>query len=372
MGAPLQRASIKGVNQMFDESNSRGNYSTPDTWAVLDDLQALLARANRQHERGDSLNLEDILREASRLLDKARPGSVQEIVHQSVRELLHSYWAQVTLRKEYAPTGFARLNTVLGGGLEAKRLIVLLGAPGAGKTTLANQIADHVADAGRPVLYVTSEDHPHDLLAKTLARIGHISYTAVLKGWETERAKIDSALTMQAERLSSERLCYIDASGGLSRDAIKARAHMHFSHFADAGRGLLVVDYLQRLARAQRDLVGTWRDLREVVTLLTEQLRAVACDLDCCVIALASQNRASGYGSNGTSALASAKESGDIEYTADVIMALTEDKDRKTSSSFIKPRLLRIDKNRQGDVTGDYPIPLDWQPDRQMFTEAIR
>jgi len=100
------------------------------------------------------------------------------------------------------------------------------------------------------------------------------------------------------------------------------------------------------------------------VTLLTEQLRAVAVDLDCTVIALASQNRMSGY--NGNNSLATAKESGDIEYTSDVIMALVKDEKHP------KDRLLRIDKNRQGNVTDEHPLEFDWQPDRQMFTELAK
>ncbi len=128
------------------------------------------------------------------------------------------------------------------------------------------------------------------------------------------------------------------------------------------------MDYLQRLARSQRDLTGAQnKDLRELVTSLTERLRSLACALDCCVIALASQNRASGYGRGDNNALASAKESGDIEYTADVIMALAEDSERAPGASFIQSVKLRIDKNRQGEKTA---IALDWQPDIQTFSEA--
>jgi hypothetical protein len=82
---------------------------------------------------------------------------------------------------------------------------------------------------------------------------------------------------------------------------------------------------------------------------------------------VASQNRASGY-SAANSALASAKESGDIEYTADVIMALGEDTERRASASFLQPMLLRIDKNRQGSK--ERKLAFDFQGDRQLFTEV--
>jgi len=338
---------------------------------MIDDLSAALANEHRRHARGDSLLVEDVVGQAEASLRKIRAGSTPCIATQSVGDLLPGYWAHIGRRRECATTGFTRLDDALGGGLESQRLLVLLGAPGVGKTAFTNQVADHVANSGRPVLYVTSEDRPYDLLAKTLARIGQVKcYTAVLKGWETERTKINAALAMAAERKSSERLRYVDASSGLALSTMKALAEEHFTRYTQAGQGVLIVDYLQRLARAQRDLVGTGRDLREVVTLLTEQLRAVAVDLDCTVLALASQNRASGY--NGNNSLASAKESGDIEYTSDALMALVEDTKRQPGTSFLEARLLRIDKNRQGRVTGDAPIQLDWWPDRQMFTDVAR
>jgi replicative DNA helicase len=338
--------------------------------ALKEEVEYTFANALRRHERGDSLTVEQVLQQADTLLSKLRQASAPQIAEYALRDLLRDYWEHIAARKHCVPTGIKGLNDALGGGLEAQRLLVELGAPGVGKTALANQVADHVANAGRPVLYVTSEDSPFTLLAKTLARVGDINYTAVLKGWESERAKINAAIAVQAERTSSGTLRYVDASQGLSLDAMKELARAHFARYANAGQGLLVVDYLQRFARAQRDLLAAGRDLREVVTVLTESLRSIACELDCCVLALASQNRASGYGAgNGASSLASAKESGDIEYTADVIMALVEDKDRKPGASMLKPRLLRLDKNRQGDTT---TLQLDWQGDRQRFTEAIK
>src|SRR6266702_3812489 len=353
--------------------------TTSEPWnkltALKEDVEYTFANAIRRHQRGDPIDHEEVLKQALALLEKACPADIPQISEQSLRELMEGYWTHIKARKNCAPTGFRALNDALGGGLEAQRLVVLLGAPGAGKTALANQIADHAADAGRPVLYVTSEDTPFTLLAKTIARIGDVDYTAVLKGWETHQAKINAALASQAERQSSDRLHYLDATNGITLAAIRSRAQEHFARYANAGQGILVIDYLQRLARSQRDVLGANRDLRELVTVLTEHLRGIACELDCCVVALASQNRASGYGANGASALASAKESGDIEYSADVIMALSKEDEsrpgaRKAGTAFIKPWILRIDKNRQGATVEK--LELDWQGDRQRFTEAIR
>ena len=54
---------------------------------------------------------------------------------------------------DYVPTGFEVLDKALGGGLP-NELITLGATPSAGKTTLANQIADNIAKSGRNVLFV--------------------------------------------------------------------------------------------------------------------------------------------------------------------------------------------------------------------------
>lgn len=290
---------------------------------------------------------------------------------------LHAYWERVAEQRQAAPVGLGGLDSALGGGLQPRRLVVLLGAPGGGKTTLANQIAEHVADSGRPVVYLTTEDPPAALLAKTVARLGGLDYDAVLQGHQSQRERINAALRAVGERRSAARLLYVEETGRITLDALEQVARAHFAQYADAGAGLLVVDYLQRWARAHRVASGQREELREAVGRLTEDLRGVARRLNCGVLALASMNRASGYGAgkNGeTSALASAKESGDIEFTADVVMAIAEPSEKQRERWNVplhqEPRILRVDKNRQGRVTSNAPIRLHWYPARQTFTEA--
>lgn len=278
--------------------------------------------------------------------------------------LAEGYWARISEQREAAPTGLGTLDSTLGGGLQSRRLMILLGGPGAGKTTFANQIAEHLADAGRAVVYWGTEDTPEVLLAKHIARLGNIDYSAALQGRKSERERINATLQDMIERGSSQRLLYIEDTGRLSLDTLRTVAGKHFK--TGNGPGLLVVDYLQRIARAQREAAGGVRELRELVSWLTERLGDLARELDCTVLALASQNRASGYNTSG-SALASAKESGDVEFTADVLMAIGEDTERKGGASFVKPWVLRIDKNRQGP-TGK--VDLDWYRDRQKFSVA--
>ncbi len=62
------------------------------------------------------------------------------------------------------PTGIAGLDEVIGGGLLKSGVYMVQGAPGAGKTILANQIGFTLAAAGERVVYVT-------MLAESHARL---------------------------------------------------------------------------------------------------------------------------------------------------------------------------------------------------------
>ena len=347
--------------------------TTAELVKLVENAHGYLANAEKQHSAGKQLDAQAVLDTAQTLLQKvyetqktASASTTETLLDMASGEI--DYWAHVKKRKETATTGLTGFNEMLGGGLEPQRLMVLAGAPGGGKTTLANQIAEFVArsEKGRPVLYVTSEDQPFTLLAKTLARQARIDYTAVLKGYDAEKARISEALTNYQASHAAQRLRYLDATVAVSLDTIKERARVHFEAFKESGSGLLIVDYLQRIARAS-GLFRSNGDLRQSVTLVTEQLKAMASELECTVMVLASQHRAGGYGTSNNT-LSSAKESGDIEYTADVFMAIGDDSERIANSN-IKPKVLELAKNRQG-ATG--AVNLDFFARIQQFTEAAK
>jgi len=66
-------------------------------------------------------------------------------------------------------TGVPGLDVILGGGLEPGSVTVLAGAPGTGKTILAQQICFANATTARRAIYYTTLSEPHSKLVRHLA-----------------------------------------------------------------------------------------------------------------------------------------------------------------------------------------------------------
>jgi circadian clock protein KaiC len=109
-------------------------------------------------------------------------------------------------------TGIPYLDLLLGGGLPRGAIAMVVGAPGTGKTTLAQQLAFHLASQGANVLYLTGHSETH---AKLLAygrgfrffvpeqvgtRVQYLSLADLLVrgAEETERSIIATARGMEA------------------------------------------------------------------------------------------------------------------------------------------------------------------------------
>src|ERR1700674_5945316 len=65
-------------------------------------------------------------------------------------------------------TGLPDLDLILGGGLEPGSLVILAGAPGTGKTILAQQICFANATPEHKALYYTTLSEPHSKLVRHL------------------------------------------------------------------------------------------------------------------------------------------------------------------------------------------------------------
>lgn len=257
-------------------------------------------------------------------------------------------------------SGIPRLDALLGGF--QRGLYLLAGAPGVGKTTLALQTALHVSREV-PVLYVTFENTAANLLTKALCVEAAISSADVARGFASTEA-----LAEAGEKLRSQlrRLILIDGDGHWTVSQVAALARRTLEAQRQR-RCLVVVDYLQLWAKTSRELRGL-NEARTKVDALAGDLIDLARRLDSPVLALSSQSRTGGaYGrGGGENSLDSFKESGDLEYSADVALFLTAAKERTASPPAVAVDLT-VRKNRHGP-TGS--VDLLFLPARGTLREV--
>ena len=252
-------------------------------------------------------------------------------------------------------TALIQCNNLLGG---------FAGAPGMGKTTLALQLAA-AATADVPVVVVTFEHASANLTLKLLCTRAGINPRDVQRGY-ADLTKLRAAA--EAWQPVAQRLAVVEGSSQLTVAQVRAQARRAMRQH-QSERCLVVVDYLQLWAKVAEDLRGNF-SVRERVDMLGGLLRELALGLHSPVLALASQNRSAGnYGNGkGSAALDSLKESGDLEYAADVVLFLTEAQERCATPP-ARAVELTVAKNRQGD-TGK--LSLIFRPDLGTMREEAR
>ena len=82
-------------------------------------------------------------------------------------------------------TGVPNLDLVLGGGIVEGDVMLVIGAPGSGKTTFAVQLAFHAASTGRPVVILSTFAEPGARLLKRVAARGgrdRIQFSRIAEG----------------------------------------------------------------------------------------------------------------------------------------------------------------------------------------------
>jgi replicative DNA helicase len=259
-------------------------------------------------------------------------------------------------------TGLTQLDHILGGLSEG--LYLLAGPPGMGKTTLALQVAA-AATKDVPVVVVTFEHAPANLTLKLLCGHAGVNLRDVQRGY-ADLAKLRHAAEAWAP--VAQRLAIVEGSSQLTMAHVRAQARRALRQH-QAERCLVVVDYLQLWAKVAEDLRGNF-SVRERVDMLGGLLRELALGLRSPVLALASQNRSAGnYGTGkGSAALDSLKESGDLEYAADVVVFLTEAQEC-TATPPARAVELTVAKNRHGE-TGR--VGLIFRPDLGTMREEAK
>lgn len=294
--------------------------------------------------------------------------------------------------EEPTPTGIDGLDAVLDGGLRPG-LYALGALSSMGKTTLAVQIADHIAESGRDVLFVTIEQSAREIVAKSLSRLvrtlhgtGYnvISATEAVSPsrrarWGEAQAKAFEDAVGAYDALIAPRMHIMEGTDQPTVEDVRAAAAMMASH--DGQAPVIVIDYLQLMAPASERHTDKQAVDRNVMAL-----RQLARDLKAPVIVISSLNRSS-YSEGVT--LDSWKESGAVEYGSDVLLGLqprglrerlegardarvkreADKEHRRHKAGMERECELIVLKNRNG-ATPEDGIPLTFKPLSSLFMEG--
>ena len=228
-------------------------------------------------------------------------------------------------------TGFDALDDVFEGGLYTG--LYFVGAiPSLGKTTYILQIADHLASQGNDVLYFSLEMSKAQLFAKSVSRLSYLyclnhkgespndcphpkTFAEVLFGRKHEAysaadVKMFKDCVAQQSEIGKHKFVFQGVSDFGVRQIVDAvRRHIAVFH----SRPVVFVDYLQILAPYSERMT----DKQNLDNNIAELFR-LSRDYDIPVIAISSFNR-NNYNNASYEAF---KDSGNIEYDADVVLAL--------------------------------------------------
>ena len=253
------------------------------------------------------------------------------------------------------PTGLPDLDRAIM-GLNRSDLILIAARPGMGKTSIALNIALHVAKASEKAVAIFSLEMSREQLCMRL-----LSGESFVDGKK-----------LQTGALSEEdwrKLAAASASIGnidlrLDDNPMLSVADMNAACRRVKNLGLIVIDYLQLMQSSGSGVSYSGENRTQVVSDISRMLKIMAKELNVPVICLSQLSRANESRTNKRPMLSDLRESGAIEQDADIVLALYRDDYYNKESETPNIAECIILKNRRGE-TGT--VELRWLPEYTSF-----
>ena len=310
--------------------------------------------------------------QAAQRSTSATPDSVTAYINSLMAGEIENFRRSSTRK-----TGFENLDRQAGGIYPG--LYVLGAISSLGKTTFIHQVADQMAAAGEHILFFSMEQSRLEMVSKSLARITaqrDISTACTslsIRGGRLTPAALDAARAYT--EAVQDRMSVIEGNFACTVSFIGEYVRRYMSR--NEVKPVVIVDYLQILQGEGRQTVKEQTDNN------VTELKRISRALDLPIILVSSVNR-----SNYLAPIdfESFKESGGIEYTADVVWglqlsALNDDLFTKEKSIIEKrerireakqemPRQVELVclKNRYG--ISSYKASFEYYPQFDLFRPA--
>ena len=238
-------------------------------------------------------------------------------------------------------TGFTDLDRMTS-GLQEGDLIVIAGRPSMGKTSLALNIAEHVALVLKmPVAIFSMEMGATQLAMRLMGSVGRLDQQKIRTGrltnddWE----RLSSALG----KLNDAPI-HIDETPAMNALEVRARSRRLARQYGGK-LGAIIVDYLQ-LMQAVSDGENRATEISEI----SRSMKALAKELKVPILALSQLNRSLEQRPNKRPVMSDLRESGAIEQDADVILFIYRDEVYNQDTQDKGVAEIIIGKQRNGPI----------------------
>jgi len=248
-------------------------------------------------------------------------------------------------------TGFREMD-VMTSGLQPSTLVIIAARPSMGKTSLALNIAEHVAiQDKKPVAVFSLEMSREELMFRLLCSEARVDSHKVRRGYLEK--KYWNTLTAAASSLAQAPI-YVDDASSLSVLEMRARARRLAAELASRGTPLamIIVDYLQLMQG-----MGKPESRQQEISEISRSLKGLARDLRVPLIALSQlSRRTEEKGREGPPQLSDLRESGAIEQDADIVAFIYREEVYKPQELDLQGKAkILIAKQRNGP-TGEFEL----------------
>ena len=238
----------------------------------------------------------------------------------NVREYLSGFFlgeVEAFLPHRHRKSGFVNIDA----DISLYPGLYILGAVSSlGKTTFAHQMADQLAERGEHVLYFSTEQSKLEMVSKGLSRLsallGDGSFSGAVSAIDIRSGKVTSAVQKAMDRYLAFSGNLFLVEGGIETSCEEIRDYVSRYISRTGERPVVFVDYLQMLRSSPAALFTSGKENVDACIRILKELQV---RYGLVVFVISSFNRSNYLLS---ADFESFKESGDLEYTADVMWGM--------------------------------------------------
>lgn len=274
-------------------------------------------------------------------LEKLESKIIRENTTESVGEMLEDYDETIFSRQKNGQVpGYPIISDQFDrkvGGAKKQDLIIIGARPSVGKTAFAVNIARMAGGSIKvdAVEFISIEMKKHDILDRIISGHSRIEGKNIENGYLTTEEW--SRYTHGSIFLRQNNILINDKSHQTVENIVREIKALKKKH----KEIMVIIDYLQEIQTERK-----FQSRREEITYITRRLKQAARDNDCPVICISSLRRG-----DKRPTMADLKESGDIEFAADLIILLHRDdyfeKTAENNKTYSTMEII-VDKNRKG------------------------